>query len=277
MIVKKLNGILCFGFCLVTVLSFGQKTVDIKLDPKRISKELSCFDIQLRSPHGEEILLAGQNYRLFYDASKVKVKKESIKSLLDPKAYTPIDVISTELNNIGFLSLSLDGREINDKVEKLSTSGTWHASAYVCFENIAKKDFDLTWAHKDRTFQFASASVAMSEWINPYQQQILEINEVEDYSSANSTLLQLTDEVHVKLYPNPVADFVNVELSNQMYESSQIVIKDIIGREVVYDQVAGKNKMTYDLTNWPEGIYRLEVLNRDGMLIYTDQVVKSAH
>lgn len=272
---KKISSLSIIILCLLAGIGYGQRTVDIKLYEKLRTQDKACYEIQLRSPHGSDILLAGQNYRLFYDASKVRFIKESVNSRIDDEAYTAIELINTTTHNIGFLSLSIDGRELNDQVQKLSRSGSWHPTVDICFEPLSDRAYDLTWAHPDRTAQFASASVAMSEWITQYEQQIIEPNEIIDFKSQLKMPDQVSQNFEVRVFPNPVVDFVNVEVPASTAKDSRVIIKDIIGREVVYEQLAGKYTMMYDLTNWPEGIYSLEILNSDGHLLYTDQVVKA--
>ena len=261
-------------FYMSSTYCLSQKTVDIRLHASHQNNGTDCYDVQLRSPHGDDIVLAGQNYRLFYNASKVSFNKSSANSLLHEKAYTDLEIINTETNDIGFISLSIDGRELNDKVITLSRDGGWTSTTNLCFKASSDRSYDLTWAHPDRTFQFASATVALSEWVNPFTQQILEPNEVLDFNPVISTIDRSNVGYEVRLYPNPVVDFINVEVS-QSDETSLVIIKDVIGREVVYDHLSGKNQMTYDLTNWPDGIYRLEILDTDGRLVFTDKVVKT--
>ncbi len=259
----------------ITSLCSSQNTVDIKLVAAKKDARKACFSIQLRSPHGQDISVAGQNYRIFYDASKAKLMPGSIVSHGHPKAYTEVDLLNTVSGSIGFLSLSTDGRELNNNIFRLSHSGEWVTTTDLCFERLKDQSFDLTWAHPDRTAHFASASVAISEWITAYRQQVLETNEVVDFKSDPVRVTGLDETMSIKLYPNPVVDFVNVQVEDSNEISARIIIKDIIGREVVYDQVRSRGTMVYDLTNWPEGVYRLEILDEKGAMVYTDQLIKA--
>ncbi len=79
------------------------------------------------------------------------------------------------------------------------------------------------------------------------------------------------------MFPNPTADFVNVELRDDFQGTQNLIIKDVIGREVVYDQVNGRSTMYYDLTNWPDGLYTVEIANQKGDIIFRDNVIKANH
>ena len=259
-----------------TIGTYAQKKIDIKLERTSSRGNQNCFDISLRSPFGEDIDLAGQNYRLFYDASKVTYVDESISSKLSSAAYTAFDIQTTVLGSIGFLSFSTDARKLNDHTIRLSREGEWNSTAKVCFESEHGRFYDLTWARLDKTAHYASASIAFSEWINDGFQQVLESNDVMDVSFVKE-IDASTFQGEVRMFPNPTADFVNVELRDDFQGYQNLIIKDVIGREVVYDQVNGRSTMYYDLTNWPDGLYTVEIANQKGDIIYRDNVIKANH
>lgn len=251
----------------------AQSLVDITLDPTPSSGGQACFDIAVKSGSNKDINLAGQNYRLFYDAEKLDFIEDKTSYSFDPRAYGRVYIHNTETKGIGFLSLSLDGRKLTDQTIKLARGASWKQVMNVCFKETTETPYDLTWAHKTRTAKFASAEVALSEWVTAESQQILEVNELNDFTNTTDAK-GITGDIILNVYPNPVIDYVNVEISGHDDDTHQLIIKDIIGREVVYDNIPGAQTSTYDLVNWPEGSYTIEILNAKSERVTATKVIK---
>ena len=81
--------------------------VELRLSQINTAQAEQCFDLEIRSPYNEDIKLAGQNYRLFYDASKAEVVKEKTSLSLDQEAYSETDMISSIQGDEGLQFLSL--------------------------------------------------------------------------------------------------------------------------------------------------------------------------
>ena len=260
--------------CLIFASSIqAQKPIDLKISHNQSKGKKSCYDISLKSSEKRQIDLAGQNYRLFYDAEKLDFIKEDSYSLLDPRSYSPLDILNTETQGIGFLSLSTAGRKLTDKTIDLTGEDVWTKTMYVCFERETDRAFDLTWAHDGKTGAFATAEVTMSEWVDKDHHQILEINILEDFHSLKE-VSPTNENISLKIFPNPMIDYVNIELGDKV-EPEVLIIKDIIGREVVYDNISGKQNLSYDLINWPDGTYTIDVLDHDSNRIFSKKVIKA--
>jgi len=251
----------------------AQKPIDLKISLNQNKGIQSCYDISLKSSNKHQILLAGQNYRIFYDAKKLNFIKEDSYSLLDPRSYSALDVLNTETQGIGFLSLSAAGRKLTDKTVYLEGDDIWTKTIHVCFERETENSFDLTWAHDGKTGAFATAEVTMSEWVDKDHHQILDINILEDFHSLKEAD-QSNENISLKVYPNPMVDYVNIQFED-LIEPEVLIIKDIIGREVVYDNISGKQNLSYDLVNWPDGTYTIDVLDNNSSRIYSKKVIKA--
>ena len=251
--------------------SIGQTLVDITLQQTPANGGLACFNLSIKSGDNKDISLAGQNYRIFYDSEKLDFLEDKTAYTFDPRAYGKVYIQNTETKGIGFLSLSLDGRKLTDKTIKLVSGSSWSPVMNVCFKETSDTPYDLTWAHRSRTSKFASAEVALSEWISEDRQQVLKVNEIIDFNSVDDTTNKLG--IHLNVFPNPVIDYINVEIKGSK-DIHQIIIKDIIGREVVFDHVSGEQTSSYDLINWPEGTYTVELLNEDNERVTATKVIK---
>lgn len=71
--------------------------------------------------------------------------------------------------------------------------------------------------------------------------------------------------LEIKIFPNPVVDFTNVELKSTS-QIAQIEIRDINGRKL--SEYAFQNPKNYEkinLSNWSAGVYILSVRDTEGM------------
>ncbi len=250
----------------------AQKKADVKLSQIPDKQGLACFDIELRSKNGDFINLAGQNYRIFYNADVLGFSEKYVNSLLDKRAYSRLDIHNDIHKNIGFVSISTDGREFSDKTVKLNREGHWEKVMDICFERKEKGHYELTWAHMDKTSHIATAEIALSEWIDKRTQNVVFPNDLIDYSSKED-LKQEESNIDVMVYPNPVADYINISIKSHG-EATQVIIADVIGREVAYEYIEGKTSLRYDIINWMDGLYTVEFFNNDGRRIHTQKLVK---
>jgi len=256
---------------LSTVALQAQKPIDIKLKTSLSKDQASCFDIQLRSPAGHDINLAGQNYRIFYNGSTTSFLEDRISHKLDRETYGKLDVSNEVTGDIGFVSISLDSRILTDKVVRLKRSGEWVNTLNICFQHDSNNVQELTWAHAKKTGQFATAEVAMSEWVDEDHQQVLEPNEVIDFDVHDDNLMDA--DIAVSVFPNPVAEVINIQFDGQ-HRASDILIKDVIGREVVNAKINSSDYLSYNLAAWPEGNYMVMVLDKDGQSLVAKNIIK---
>lgn len=250
----------------------GQKQVDLMLKASGYDSDTRCFDILLRSPGGHDIDLAGQNYRIFYNADQISFLPKRISHDLDPKTYSKIDLINTEDHNIGFISMSIDGKALTEKVITLNKNASWKQTMNICFQLKSDQGYTITWANAKKTAIFATAEVAMSEWLNAEKQQVLLPNEIVDFTSIDN-LEESAEITTIKIFPNPVTDFVQIEF-DAIQSNSAVVITDVIGREVIHDRIDGMASVTYSLDKWPEGAYSVTVLDQQGHRITSENIVK---
>ncbi len=263
------NYIILLLSLMCVVAQAQQSKVELRLNHINTSQSEQCFDLELRSPYNEDIKLAGQNYRLFYDASKAEVIKEKTTLSLDQEAYSKTDMISSIHGDVGFLSLSVDARANTDQTINVDKSGEWTRVGKACFMPTTQKGFDVIWAN-ERTEYYASAQVTLSKWVDEEEQAVLDPELMIDYTQAHNTI---SEDISMEVFPNPVVDRVQIAIDRQ--ESTvDILIKDVIGREVVYDSVDGKSVSDYDLSGWPAGRYTVELIADSGE-IFTKSIIKT--
>ena len=88
---------------------------------------------------------------------------------------------------------------------------------------------------------------------------------------ANLTLFN-----NINIYPNPVHDQVNIEMTNWPTNRAKIVVRDVTGKQVYTQEVApisNKEIITINTSKWAKGTYFIEV-GEDGNRVVEQIVVQ---
>ena len=207
--------------------------------------KLSCYEIQLASADGVAINLAGQNYRLYYNAAAFQFNPEKTSMLLSEQQYSPI-IVKDNLKDIdamgmgvlpfeqhlGFINLGNDLNELAEGGKILPASGEWVSTAQICFDYLgqaAAPKMELTWARAGITSKLATAYVEIAEWVAPFKSQPAEGVDFKDFglsTSLNEEAIQNT----IRIYPNPTANFVNIDFEAK--RATKLHIRSIDGKLV---------------------------------------------
>ena len=98
---KKITFItFLFLICISQIIS--QERFEVRLVPTNTHDhpEVACFDTQFKNISSEDVVLGGQNYRLFFDALQLDfLEEEGIKSYLAETTYNEPD-LNQSLQNI---------------------------------------------------------------------------------------------------------------------------------------------------------------------------------
>ncbi|MEM6317607.1 MAG: hypothetical protein AAF960_08040 [Bacteroidota bacterium] len=134
---------------------------------------------QIRSANNKNWGLAGQNYRLFFDASKATF--EYGFSMLS-SAYQPLQLIQYVENidasktegglsfakTLAFLNFAIDLSDTNNGGAFLSADGSWLTTAQLIFKPKNPDDFtklEAIWGRDGTTDIYANSFVEVSEWV----------------------------------------------------------------------------------------------------------------
>ena len=80
----------------------------------------------------------------------------------------------------------------------------------------------------------------------------------------NSSLdVETIERIPLKVYPNPSADFFNIELG-KIYQEVKISVYNIIGRKIKIEEFNDTENITLDIQHFPSGIY-LASITADGI------------
>ncbi len=86
--------------------------------------------------------------------------------------------------------------------------------------------------------------------------------------------LPAKEQQHFVCYPNPVKDQLNIKTNFEQQTNLQMTLSDITGRKIVYKAMnlgPGKQILTWNITQLPDGVYKLTVMNNK--IIHTETVV----
>ena len=145
-----------------------------------------CYLVQLRSSDGQGWNLAGQNYRIYYDATKATYQTGSGISLLPDNRYSSIlftadiqDVDASAFggdlpfaSNLSFLNYSIDLMNLSNGGINLPANGEWVSTSRLCFDvpqsviDNPSECLNMVWARMGKTDQYATAFVEVSQWIS---------------------------------------------------------------------------------------------------------------
>lgn len=81
-------------------------------------------------------------------------------------------------------------------------------------------------------------------------------------SVAATGLLQESQDEFLTVYPNPSANVINIELSENASESSYLVIRDVTGRIVMQENVSEKS-FSIDISTLSNSSYYIELINNE--------------
>jgi hypothetical protein len=65
------------------------------------------------------------------------------------------------------------------------------------------------------------------------------------------------------VYPNPVTDVLNINISNSSFKNSEVVVYNVSGAEVLKTNMA-KSSAQLNIENLSNGVYLVKVTNQNG-------------
>jgi Outer membrane protein Omp28/Secretion system C-terminal sorting domain len=141
---------------------------------------------------------------------------------------------------------------------------TMHHNVFRKFlTNTAGDNIDMSSGAANKTYQYAlDASWQADEtyvvaWVmDPDTKEIFNSGTKYDPDITSGTR-DITEEVSLRLYPNPAASEINIALSEEVHDASFRVF-DVRGR-VISEQVASGAHLTLNTSTWPVGNYQVSI------------------
>ena len=172
---------ICTILCCLALPSFAQKQYDIRYVMKDMDCDAKtvCYEVQLRSADGSTWGLAGQNYRLYYDASMATYTSGSSNLPGTYDAYNEVQTAEANASiggalpfesTLGFLNYAIDLKELGSG--GLVLSSAWTTTSTLCFDikpaalASGASCFNIIWGREAMTQSYFDAYVEVSQWVS---------------------------------------------------------------------------------------------------------------
>jgi hypothetical protein len=99
----------------------------------------------------------------------------------------------------------------------------------------------------------------------------LKIN-LNNSSTIITATIDLTNDNYIKIFPNPVTDYLVVNLKKPELNVYKFYLYDQFGR--ILENLIIKEKSMINFQNYSKGVYGIKILDNSGKLIYADKIVK---
>lgn len=116
---------------------------------------------------------------------------------------------------------------------------------------------------------FGKKSLSNNFLINKYPDNIREISNPEIGTDLIVNKENEEHSEHIRLYPNPSQDVLQIEFKLSMTSNVHLVIRDISGkliRQHYWNLDAGLHEKSVDVSLWNEGYYSVQILSQNGKL-----------
>lgn len=157
--------------------------VNVELNP--VSFDANCYNISIKNTSSKDIYLAGQNYRIYYNAENSTFNPNSLKSYL-PKEFTTMNIVQNMVGdatgygalpferNLGFINLATDYHLDSKKYLTIDANADYIV-AQICFTENPPSE--LVWAAPGVTDGYATAFNEMAQVMENGMLEKLNINE----------------------------------------------------------------------------------------------------
>ena len=110
----------------------------------------------------------------------------------------------------------------------------------------------------------------LTELVNYYKLFQTDLDGIEKHLGT----IQVTSEVEVSVFPNPVVDFVDINL-NTVYKDLVVEVINIEGKTVLIDYIENdKYLVKSDLSTLNPGFYFIKISNNNGLVLLNEKIVK---
>ncbi len=276
-----------FALIFLTLFSLsGQNNFELRISHKEYKPESQLLTVSLDVKSTDKnLVLAGQNFRLFYSSEVFKLDESKSGSLLPQAKYSPM-LISETLSsidarevgqlsfdhNLGFVNLAIDLRNVKEGGIKLDQSLEWTSIAQLTFKVTSMDNIGrIVWAREGLTDQYATAFVSMAKWVAPLETNTLDISAYHDFEWSVSHRELSSEEVSYTILPNPSADYLNLTINKSSPFDRYVELLDINGQLVrKYTLEKGTTSLRVEVANLKSANYSVFVLDTDRRLLHSD-------
>lgn len=282
-------------FLILTLLCSGvasnvlqaTQSIEVRLSHNKIVKEKRSLYVDIEVRATERLILAGQNYRIYYPSDVVSIDVSASVSKLPESLYTPLR-FSNEWEHIrakesGQIAFDQDMGFINFYVELLDLQkggnvieggDEWVKLATLKFD--IKKDIqslEMLWGRVGLSEDYATAFVQIAEWQESMVTADVEIQKHIDYKyeaqEDNSAMGYV-----VNVGPNPTSSELYITFDKVTERRFMIDIQDVTGRLIRSVELSPGSKVhTLDLSDLQSSAYFISLLDDEHQLVQSHKVI----
>jgi hypothetical protein len=82
-------------------------------------------------------------------------------------------------------------------------------------------------------------------------------------NTSNENILNRANEIELSVYPNPVIDILNINISNANFKKSKVIITNISGQQLINTNMNGAQAQL-NIEGLSNGVYFVTVTNENG-------------
>ncbi len=279
-----------FIFFLLPQLSLSsQDNIELKINLKEYNatNQILTVSLDVKSDH-KNLMLAGQNFRLFYTTDVLRLDMSLSSSSLPKGKYSPM-ILSESVtkldasevgqlgfdDNLGFINVAIDLNDLKSGGIRIDKNNQWHSLATISFRVIdLSQAAKIVWARQGTTDQYATAFVSVAKWNGPMNTESLLIS---DYHDFNWTYTPPSSDDALKitytLSPNPSADFIQLIMDKASLIDQWVEIMNTNGqliRKISFPK--GSTTLRVDVAELSSANYLISVLDHDRRLLFHETV-----
>ncbi len=244
-------------------------------------------DVQVQYTQSGQLILAGQNYRFYYDSEVLSLDTKKAKSKLPAKSYGQMTfeshrqgIKADDINqlifddNLGFANFSIDLSDNLNGGITLTEQDGWVTIVTLKFD-VLKSDerYDIVWGREGVSDLYATAFVEMGQWMSPTNLKRLNITYFGDLTSEEKSA-KLATAVDIQVGPNPAIDFINISFLEEVKNETTIIMRNAVGQQVKNATInPGARSTTIDVSDLIGSGYFLEISDAEKNITETIQVI----
>ena len=272
-------------FALVQI--HGQGILSFRLIAEGYTSTESKTTLSLQvSTDNDQLILADQYYRFYYDASNMQLDDLTIESELSSKLYYDIQVIEhitgfdassiDQLSydkNLGFINMYIELKDLLKGGMSIKSIDGWITIAKIeCNILNTSRPIQASWAREHLTNDYASAYTIVSDWVAP---QNINSSSSHLYTDLYAVAGQdyIDNAIDLKIGPNPTSDFIKIRNRESFSNNTIMSLRDINGSLLQSIELSGSNEAIMHLKNYDSGAYFIEIANATEDKIITEKII----
>lgn len=285
--IQNLQFTLAIFLSFLFVESLIARSVDIKFQAVE-SKTSNILEVEVLVKNNDRssLILAGQNIRVYYNSSAIRLNASNSASLLPTDRYSKIEFshIAENMNadevnqlafdnNMGFVSFSINLEDLKNGGISMNNNNGWVAIARLQFTVKSQEAFQLVFGRDGKTDKYATAFVEMAEWVAPYKTEGLEVNEITDLDLTKPASDLTDEEISVTIGPNPSSDYIQIRLNERSSSDLYISVRDLNGR-IAKTQLLpkGQNDAIVSLSELSAANYIVQLRNNSDSIQISERI-----